>query len=336
MRPEVFKKWLRPIRLQRRLKIHLPEAARLRLHIVAKSQQWRMVELQRDERHLTLLLATRQKIAQDQVHYYYRVFLPVVVYVFSRAAASIPRAVAELHDGSTAESDHMVFSANFHDALLIPDPEFFNSNGFALHRRKLSMQRPWHERADFMLWRGATTGHGRFPRQSADLVAPDVLQRIRLCALLKTISGIDAKIHRVVHSSDPNGDHALLSEVGLLGSAVPEDIWLDHKFAFDIDGNANTWTNLFIRLLFGCCVLKVASPRNFRQWYYERLEPWVHYVPIDADLGNLVERIDWCRSHPAECCAIAGAGQALALSMTLETETGFAVGHINRRLGQGH
>ncbi len=295
-----------------------------------------MVELHRDERNLTLVLAARDKIAEDRVHYYYRYSLPIAVYLFSRAAPSITRAVIELGDGSFTQSDHMLFSANFPEALLIPDPEFFNSNGYALHRRKLFAQRPWHERADLIVWRGATTGRGLFPHQNPDLVAPGMLQRIRLCGLLKTDRGIDAKLYRVVSPSGSEADEIILKRAGLLGGPVPEDDWLGYKFAIDIDGNTNAWSNLFVRLLFGCCVIKVASPANFRQWYYERLKPWVHYVPIDASLCNLVERIDWCRSHLRECRAIAAAGQALALSMTLETETHYAIERINRRLGHGH
>lgn len=333
MRPEPFRTWTRPLRLQRRLAKQLPEGGGLRLRILTTSCQWDIVELRRDERHLTLVLATRRKIAEDLVHYYYRYFLPVIVHVFSRASPTIGKAVAELSDGSSTRSDHMLFSANFPDALLIPDPEFFNSNGFDRHRRKLSAQPLWHERADVMVWRGATTGRGLFPHQSPDLDAPGVLQRIRLCALLRNERGVDARIYRIVQSCDPDRDENLLAQAGLLGGQVPEDNWLNHKFAFDIDGNTNAWSNLFVRLLFGCCVLKVASPEAFRQWYYDRLKPWVHYVPVDANLANLVERVDWCRSHLAECRVIAAAGQALALSMTVTSETSFAIGQINQHLG---
>ncbi len=330
MRPEILKKWLRPLRLKARLIKHFPKSRRPRFKILTTSPLWDMVELQRDDGCLTLVLASPEKIAEDHVHYYYRAFLPVAVNIFSRA--SVRRAVVELRDYPHAECDHMVFCANFHNALLIPDPEFFNSNGYASYRGKLQNQRAWHERTEMIVWRGSTTGSGLLPHQSPDLVASDVIQRIRLCALLKASYGTDVKIYRVVQSSNSKNDEDLLRRAGILGGALPEDSWLDQKFAFDIDGNSNAWRNLFTRLLFGCCVLKVASPHNFRQWYYDRLEPWTHYVPIDANLSNLVERIDWCRSHPAECGAIAARGQALAFSMTLQKEICWAIDRVNQRL----
>ena len=40
----------------------------------------------------------------------------------------------------------------------------------------------------------------------------------------------------------------------------------------------------FTRLLMGCCVIKVASPFGYRQWYYGDLVPWRHYVPVAADM----------------------------------------------------
>ncbi len=67
-------------------------------------------------------------------------------------------------------------------------------------------------------------------------------------------------------------------------------------------------------------VLKVASPSGFRQWYYSELQPWTHYVPVKADLSDLHEQIDWCRTNAEECRRIAAMGQAFATSRTYETE----------------
>jgi hypothetical protein len=46
------------------------------------------------------------------------------------------------------------------------------------------------------------------------------------------------------------------------------------------------------------------------EFYYHRLTPWVHYIPVNA--SNLGERVGWARSHPTEAAAIGAAGQALA------------------------
>jgi hypothetical protein len=41
---------------------------------------------------------------------------------------------------------------------------------------------------------------------------------------------------------------------------------------------------------------------------------------VRADMSDLVEKIDWCRGHDAECEEIAGAGQVFAHAMTVEGE----------------
>ncbi len=80
-----------------------------------------------------------------------------------------------------------------------------------------------------------------------------------------------------------------------------------------------------MRLLLGCCILKIQSQHGFRQWYYDRLKPWRHYVPVREDMSDLIEKIDWCRYHDADCAEIASAGQALARAMTVEGEISEAV-----------
>ncbi len=154
-----------------------------------------------------------------------------------------------------------------------------------------------------------------------------------MCGMLRSVPGVDAKIYRVVQSSNVEEDTDRLRRIGILGGEIEEQSWLDRKFAIDIDGNGNAWSNFFMRLLFGCCIIKVGSPMGCRQWYYYRLAPWTHFVPVRADLGDLVERIQWCREHPEQSAEIAANGQALALSMTVASETTDAIERINRRLG---
>jgi len=55
------------------------------------------------------------------------------------------------------------------------------------------------------------------------------------------------------------------------------------------------------------------------------MNPWRHYVPVRADMTDLIEKIDWCRSRDYECAAIAAAGQAFAEAMTVESEIAEAV-----------
>jgi len=154
-----------------------------------------------------------------------------------------------------------------------------------------------------------------------------------MCAILKSRSDVDAKIFQCVQAEAPQQEKRLREEGLFEPDRIHERLWLDRKYALDIDGNSNAWSNLFIRLLFGCCVIKVSSPKGFRQWYYDRIEPWKHYVPVKSDLSDLVDQIDWCRGHEDACSEIAAAGQAVAKSLTLERELPTAVRMLNERLG---
>ncbi len=33
------------------------------------------------------------------------------------------------------------------------------------------------------------------------------------------------------------------------------------------------------------------------QWFYEELIPWKHFVPVQADLSDLLDKIDWANNR---------------------------------------
>ena len=51
---------------------------------------------------------------------------------------------------------------------------------------------------------------------------------------------------------------------------------------------------------------------GWEQWYYGALEPYVHYIPVECQLEDLVEKISWAKEHDAECKEIAKNAQRFA------------------------
>ena len=98
------------------------------------------------------------------------------------------------------------------------------------------------------------------------------------------------------------------------------------------DRNSNAWSGLFEKLLSGSVVLKVASPYNFRQWYYDELIPWVNFVPIDSDMSDLVEKIHWLHKNDDEARIIGENGARLANNLSYERELNRAFININEAL----
>jgi hypothetical protein len=201
---------------------------------------------------------------------------------------------------------------------LIPDPVFFNSNGYA-EFRKPRQRKPWSRRKDTVLWRGTSTGVGAVTTEAMDPADPQLRARIRMCLRLAGVPGTDARIRKTESDAAP-ADRERLQRHGLLGGKIAQAAWGRYKFALDVDGHTNAWSNFFVRLLLGCCVLKVESEGRFRQWYYDRLQPWSHFVPVRSDMSDLAEKIAWCRSHDADCERIAAAAAELAHAMTVDSE----------------
>jgi hypothetical protein len=226
------------------------------------------------------------------------------------------------------------FCSNGANAVLVPDAVFFNSGGYARVREMaLANAIPWRERNDEVLWRGATTGIGLVADDDMSGSNQRLIPRTRMCLILKGVPGTSVAFAGVIQSSNPPIDKARLAEAGVLADFVPLSEWARRRFALDIDGNSNAWSNPFQRLILGCCLIKVQSEHGFRQWYYDDLVPWQHFVPVRPDMADLREKIEWCRSHADECAAIAAAGQALAMGMTFQREVARGVATINRAFG---
>jgi len=71
-----------------------------------------------------------------------------------------------------------------------------------------------------------------------------------------------------------------------------------------VDGNAAAY-RLLTLLAMNVVVLKVESLEDFELWFYPMLKPWEHYVPVNKDLTDLEEKIEWCKEHDDECKQIA-------------------------------
>jgi len=201
---------------------------------------------------------------------------------------------------------------------LIPDPYCLMTGGYKALRERMRRDPlpPWHERLPLAFWRGSTTGS-----KDIDLNSLELNRRYQLARMSRASPNrLDARINQVVQCRDAQArqqvEHRLQQE-GLLSATVNPWHAALHAWQIDIDGNVNSW-GLLWKLLSGSCILRVQSPR--RQWYHPRLRPWVHLVPVRADLSDLGERLAWCLNHRQECAAIAAAGQALAENVIQEIE----------------
>lgn len=238
--------------------------------------------------------------------------------------------VADFSDGEAAGPGLVSLCSNFADSVLVPDVDFVLSGGYAAERAVGAQARPFAERRDLVLWRGSTTGPGRISADDMTPDAPGLSLRARMCLLLRDVPGCDAKFATALPWTE--GDLGKAREAGILGEHIANDAWAYLRYHVAVDGNTLAWSSTFTRLLMGCCILKPDSSGGYRQWYSDRFLPWQHYVPVAADLGDLRDKIEWCRGHESEAAAIAARGQQLAMSMSFAGEVATAARRIDETL----
>jgi hypothetical protein len=198
--------------------------------------------------------------------------------------------------------------------FLLPDPDFIMTRGYAGARRLFAEAPPWEDRLNMLYWRGTDTGVWRY-RQMED--AP----RVGICRLARENPGlIDAAITRIEPRHDQDRKKQYYASRGYLGALAEQSQILRYRYQIDIDGNSSAWASLFLKLLTGSPVLKVASEFNWRQWYYGELRPWDNFVPVSPDLSDVAEVLGYLQAHPGEAKRIGLNGQKLAQSFTLASE----------------
>ena len=251
-------------------------------------------------------------------------------YWLSRADSHVSELLIDGSDGNFPTFSKFRFSAREDEMVLMPDAHFFRDHGYRetdQYAREHAVA--WDDRSDQIVWRGGPNGTGLFALGEDIVSEAGIIQRLRMAYACRPL-GIDFRFVEDPTSNMLNP----LAEADLIGDFVPTNDWGHMKYAIDIDGWTNAWSNLMQRLKLGCCVLKVQSPFGYRQWYYDSLIPWQHYVPVSADLTDLPERVDWVRSNREKARAIAAEGQELAMKMTFDSETAVAIDAINRHAEQ--
>jgi hypothetical protein len=208
--------------------------------------------------------------------------------------------------------------------FLIPDPPFIRTSGYAGVRSFFAHNDlPWDVRRPIAFWRGSTSGRPE-PRELGWRALP----RVRLCEISRRHPElIDAALTEIVQITDGQSRDEIASS-GLMARRSPVTEIGRYRYQIDIDGNSNSWPGLFQKLLSGSTVLKVSSPYGYRQWYYDRLKPWVHFVPIASDLSDLVEKVEWVRDNDKQAREIGQRGRELAFSMDIQAELQHAVGVV--------
>mmetsp|Transcript_16095 Transcript_16095/g.27432 ORF Transcript_16095/g.27432 Transcript_16095/m.27432 type:complete len:396 (-) Transcript_16095:216-1403(-) len=106
--------------------------------------------------------------------------------------------------------------------------------------------------------------------------------------------------------------------------AVGEGMTLEtlgtYRYHIDLGGGGGTtWSGTIEKLGLPGLLFHHVTPT--KDYNHARIEPWVHYIPLDEDMKDLKEKYEWAESHPKEARAISE--RATAFIRSLGTEDGF-------------
>ncbi len=172
----------------------------------------------------------------------------------------------------------LVFSRQVNDpgTILLPDSDWIDSRGYVsmLADVKRGDTVPFKDKIKKIIWRGGCNGKAYFAYDSTGKRN----QRTLVVEAGRSLPAIvDASFSR----------------------NTSRQSMLQYKYQLDVDGEVNAWSGLFWKLASNSVVFKVQS--HYEEWYYSRLLPFVHFIPVKGDASDLQAKFKWAEEHPEEC-----------------------------------
>jgi hypothetical protein len=173
-------------------------------------------------------------------------------------------------------------SKNVNDptTVLIPDAYYIREKAYEEKKNEIDLNRtPYPKRISECIWRG-TIGNGNTTNFMIPRETP-INQREYFKKLYE-----EGRFPKVQFEDRQ--------------TSISDQI--KYKMILDIDGCSSTWSATVWKLYSGSVLLKQKS--KWKQWFYDDMEPWVHYVPVENDFSDLNDKIEWCLHNEETCIEI--------------------------------
>ncbi|MBX7066698.1 MAG: hypothetical protein K1X28_05655 [Parachlamydiales bacterium] len=176
--------------------------------------------------------------------------------------------------------------------ILIPDQFSLSENWFEVSREILALNEviSWDDKKPLAMWRGGLTDIG-IPNGS---FAPNY----RDCPRYKISKLPSEWVDAGLQWSDCAQLDKLLEQEGATKNGASKQEHLQFKYLPVLDGHMCTYPGYQWRLLSNSVSFKQESDQE--QWFYSALKPYTHYIPIKNDMSDLIEKVEWARSHDTE------------------------------------
>jgi len=160
------------------------------------------------------------------------------------------------------------------------------------------------------VFRGGPTGCGYTEKTN---------MRIKLAKMRSSL--LDAKLtnkdgntvdSKAIKFDPKYGIGSMNTNIGMSGNFLTMADQSKYKYIIHVDGNVNAY-RLLATMLTGSLILRVTS--QYTSWVDHMLQHKVHYVPVKADLSDLLDVIRWCKKNDDKCQEIAKNGMEFARSI---------------------
>ena len=175
---------------------------------------------------------------------------------------------------------------------------------FGLMRPTLEVDIPWHKKKNKLLWRGAATGPLRgIPERNFQSRAyiVDVARRKKETSLINV--GFTKLLNNPISSLNE------VKELHVRHMSIKEQ--LQYKYLLSLEGN-DVASGLKWMMISNSCVLMPVPA--IESWFCESLlKPWEHFIPVDPNLGDLEEKLEFCIKNEDVAMAVAQQGKDFAM-----------------------
>lgn len=222
-----------------------------------------------------------------------------------------------LHDGLGASVGAPIFvmakDKNIADLILVPDFDALKGRYQVLAASDVTKYEvPWEKKIPQLIWRGGTAqraiqGNSESIIWKMQVDNLHLFSRVKLCQLsLLHPDLIDAKF-----TSFSQGGEKLPYLQQLRGPLVSFERQFDYKYHILIDGNTCAYSASGWKYFTNSLVLKPNS--RLIQWYYNALKPGEHYLAIEENLDDLVEKLAWAQENDEKMAAVAKNARLFAI-----------------------
>lgn len=161
-----------------------------------------------------------------------------------------------------------------------------------------NVETEWKNKKEIAVFRGGSTGCG---------FDENTNQRLKLSTMKNEL--LDVGITKYTSNLKYGNDINKVKKVSPIVGSLTWKQQSEYKYIIHVDGNVVAY-RLLKSMLTSSLILRVKS--DFIHWCDDTVEDGKHFISIKEDLSDLIEKIEWCKSHDKECKKIAKQGYDFA------------------------